>query len=83
MQEKNLLAKFFENIATDSGLVVYGPKDTLRILESGGAMEKLVVSETLDYQRVKLRATCEPFTETYTVVKSEDINKKDTFSEND
>lgn len=46
-------------------------------------MEKLVVSETLDYQRVKLRATCEPFTETYTVVKSEDINKKDTFSEND
>lgn len=81
VQEKNLLSKFFENIATDSGLVVYGPKDTMKLLESG-VIEKLVVSETFDYMRVKLISKTEPITESYTIVKPEEVNKKDTFVEN-
>lgn len=62
-------------------MVIYGPKDTMKFIESG-VIEKLIVSETFDYQRVKLRSKVEPYTESYTIVKPEEINKKDTFAEN-
>lgn len=54
MREKNLISKFFENIDTDSGLVVYGIEDTMKALVSG-AVETIVCWEGLTQNRVVMR----------------------------
>jgi len=47
MQERALLAKFFELVKTDQP-VVYGIGETMKaLLESGGAVERILVSENL------------------------------------
>jgi peptide chain release factor subunit 1 len=53
-KEKNALKKFFLNLARDTGLAVYGLKETLNALELG-AMELLIVSEEAPYVVYKLR----------------------------
>ncbi|KZZ98225.1 eukaryotic peptide chain release factor subunit 1 [Ascosphaera apis ARSEF 7405] len=50
IQEKKLIAKYFEEISTDSGRVCYGIDDTLKALELG-AVETLIVWENLDITR--------------------------------
>jgi len=51
MQERALLAKFFELVKTDQP-VVYGIAETMNALvESGGAVERLLVSENLNAVR--------------------------------
>ena len=54
IQEKKLISKFFEEISQDSGKYCYGVKDTLAALEIG-AVETLVVWESLDYNRYKIK----------------------------
>ena len=54
VQEKKLVSKFFEEIATDSGKYCYGINDTMRALEAG-AIEMLLVFENLEHIRVQLR----------------------------
>jgi len=54
MQERALLSKFFELVKTDQP-VVYGISETMKaLLESGGAVERLLVSESLDAVRAIL-----------------------------
>jgi peptide chain release factor subunit 1 len=47
-RERKLLERFFSELAKDSGLAVYGLKETIKALESG-AVEVLLVSESLDW----------------------------------
>merc|ERR1712032_642952 len=54
VQEKKLVAKFFEEIAQDSGKFCYGVKDTLYALDSV-AVEILVVWENLEVNRVVVK----------------------------
>jgi len=54
VQEKKILSKFFEEISTDSGLVVFGVSDTMKVLETG-AIETLLLYENLDIHRVTLK----------------------------
>jgi len=54
VQEKKILSKFFEEISTDSGLVVFGVNDTMKVLETG-AIETLLLYENLDIHRVTLK----------------------------
>lgn len=51
VQEKKILSKFFEEISTDSGLVVFGVHDTMKVLETG-AIETLLLYENTDLMRV-------------------------------
>lgn len=51
VQEKKILSKFFEEISTDSGLVVFGVHDTMKVLETG-AIETLLLYENMDLCRV-------------------------------
>jgi peptide chain release factor subunit 1 len=44
VKEKELISSFFEEINMDSGMVVYGVKDTMKILEAG-SMRKLICNE--------------------------------------
>ncbi|KAI9500117.1 translation termination factor eRF1 [Coemansia spiralis] len=53
VQEKKLISKYFEEIALDSGKTVYGVDDTLRALDTG-AVETLIVWESLDINRYVL-----------------------------
>jgi peptide chain release factor subunit 1 len=54
VQEKKILSKFFEEISTDSGLVVFGIHDTMKVLETG-AIETLLLFESLDIWRLVLK----------------------------
>ncbi|KAG0149884.1 hypothetical protein CROQUDRAFT_684876 [Cronartium quercuum f. sp. fusiforme G11] len=56
IQEKKLIQKYFDEIATDTGKYCFGVDDTLRGLELG-AVETLIVWENLDITRHTLRAS--------------------------
>jgi len=44
IKEKQLINKFFDEIAVDSGMVVYGVTDTMKLLEAG-AIGKIICFE--------------------------------------
>jgi peptide chain release factor subunit 1 len=46
VQEKKVVAKFFENIALDTGLFVFGVEDTIKALELG-ALEVMLLYEEI------------------------------------
>ncbi|KAJ2712037.1 translation termination factor eRF1 [Coemansia spiralis] len=54
VQEKKLISKYFDEIAQDTGKVVYGVNDTLQALDAG-AVETLIVWENLDMTRFVFR----------------------------
>jgi len=54
VQEKRLIQKYFDEISQDTGKYCFGIEDTLKGLEMG-AVETLIVWETLDITRYVLR----------------------------
>lgn len=68
-----MISKFYENIATDTGLVVYGATETIKALESGG-LEQLIIFENLDYVRVTLRNK-DTDTETWQICKPDLVDE--------
>lgn len=52
--EKRLVSKFFEEIAMDSGMVVFGVEDTIRALEVG-ALETMMLFEDIEVTRYTLK----------------------------
>jgi peptide chain release factor subunit 1 len=54
VQEKKILSNFYEEISSDSGLVIFGIHDTMKALEMG-AIEVLLLYEDLDLWRVELK----------------------------
>lgn len=54
VQEKKILASFFEALDKDQDNICYGAKDTMQALEIG-AVEKLLVCEKMKYQRIVIK----------------------------
>merc|ERR1719384_1271645 len=54
IQEKNLITKFLDEVAQDTGKYCFGIKDTMQGLEMG-AVETLIVWEALDLVRIVIR----------------------------
>jgi len=52
-KERKLLERFFSELSKDSGLAVYGQLETVKALEMG-AVETLLISESLDWVQAKL-----------------------------
>lgn len=52
--EKKLVSKFFEEIALDTGMIVFGVEDSMKALEVG-AIETLLVFEDIDFMRFVLK----------------------------
>lgn len=52
--EKRLVSKFFEEIAMDTGMVVFGVEDTMKALEVG-ALETMMLFEDLEVNRYVLK----------------------------
>lgn len=55
IQEKKLIAKYFDEVSQDTGLVCFGVVDTMRALELG-AVETLILWENLNYTRYQFAA---------------------------
>lgn len=53
LAEKDLLSKFYSEIAQGTEMICFGPLDTIFSLENG-AVEQLVIYEDLDYMRVEV-----------------------------
>ena len=56
IEETKLIASYFDHIARDTGKYCFGIKDTMTALEMS-AVEKLIVWENLDLERLELRNT--------------------------
>jgi peptide chain release factor subunit 1 len=56
MVEKNLMQKFFKELVSDSGKAAYG-EEVVRQNLMIGAVEKLLISEDLRSERIKVRCT--------------------------
>jgi peptide chain release factor subunit 1 len=56
VHEKKLITKFFEEIAMDTQMIVFGVKDTMKALELS-AIETLVIFEELAVNRYEMKNT--------------------------
>lgn len=63
VQEKKVVGRFFEQIAQDTGMYVFGVTDTLKALDLG-ALETMLLWEDLEIKRYEFR---NPQTEKITV----------------
>lgn len=52
--EKKLVSKFFEEIALDTGMIVFGVEDTMKALEMG-AIETVLLFEDLEVNRYVIK----------------------------
>lgn len=52
--EKKLVSKFFEEIALDTGMIVFGVEDTMKALDLG-ALETLMLFEDLEVTRFVIK----------------------------
>ena len=50
VQEKKIISKFMDEIAQDTGNVVFGVDDTLKANEMG-ALERMILFEDIEVQR--------------------------------
>jgi peptide chain release factor subunit 1 len=69
VRERQLVCKFFDEVAQDSRKFVYGIEDTLKALEMG-AVETLILHDSLEGTRYKLRNNV-ALTEKVSVLKPE------------
>jgi len=57
MKEKKLLDRFFDEMGKDTGLAVYGIRETLQALE-GGNVGTLLISEEFDWMKATQKCAC-------------------------
>lgn len=53
VQEKKVIGKFFESIALDTGMIVFGVDDTMKALEMG-ALETMLLFENIEVMRYEI-----------------------------
>ena len=54
VHEKQIVGKFFEQIALDTGLIVFGVEDTMKALELG-ALETMLLFENIEVMRYEIK----------------------------
>jgi peptide chain release factor subunit 1 len=54
VHEKKIIGKFFENIALDTGLIVFGVEDTMKALELG-ALDCMMLFENIEVMRYEIK----------------------------
>jgi len=72
IEEKEIMQKFLYEVGHDSGLITYGEGEVRRLLQSG-AVRTLIMSESVDLVRVKVKCNACGFEEEYTV-KAQDVS---------
>ena len=54
VQEKKVIGRFFENIALDTGMIVFGVEDTMKAMEVG-ALECMLLYENIEINRYEIK----------------------------
>lgn len=54
VQEKQIIGKFFENIALDTGMITFGVEDTMKAMEVG-ALEQMLLYENIEVTRYEVK----------------------------
>jgi len=54
VQEKKIIGKFFEEIALDTNMIVFGVEDTMKALDMT-ALETLMLFEDIEVMRYEIR----------------------------
>nr|AAG25924.1 peptide chain release factor 1b [Euplotes octocarinatus] len=75
VEEKNLISKYFEEIALDSGMIVFGVEDTLHSLEVG-ALDLLMCFENLEINRYEIRDPANDEIKIYNLNKEQEKDSK-------
>ena len=75
VQEKKIVGKFFENIALDTGMIVFGVEDTIKALELG-ALETMLLYEDLQIMRYEIRNPAKDETKTYLLTEAQEKDPK-------
>lgn len=73
--EKKLVSKFFEEIALDTGMIVFGVDDTMRALEMG-AIETMMLFEDLQITRYVVKNSVKGTTKTLYLNPQQEKNSK-------
>nr|AAT39329.1 eukaryotic release factor 1 [Holosticha sp. HL-2004] len=73
--EKKLVSKFFEEIALDTGMIVFGVDDTMRALEMG-AIETMLLFEDLEVTRYVVKNPLKGSTKTLLLNPTQEKNSK-------
>jgi peptide chain release factor subunit 1 len=73
--EKKLVSKFFEEIALDTGMVVFGVEDTMKAMEIG-ALETMMLFEDLEINRYVLKNPVKGDTKTILLNPTQEKNTK-------
>lgn len=71
VEEKNLISKYFEEIALDTGMIVFGVDDTLHSLEIG-ALDLLMCYENLEINRYEIRNPLTDEVKVYNLTKDQE-----------
>jgi peptide chain release factor subunit 1 len=64
VQEKKVIGKFFEAIALDTGMIVFGVEDTMKALEIG-ALETMLLFENIEIMRYEIHNPARNETKVY------------------
>nr|AAK07830.1 eukaryotic release factor 1B [Euplotes aediculatus]AAK70862.1 polypeptide chain release factor 1 [Euplotes aediculatus] len=75
VEEKNLISKYFEQIALDTGMIVFGVEDTLHSLEIG-ALDLLMCFENLEINRYEIRDSANDEIKIYNLNKEQEKDPK-------
>lgn len=75
VQEKKIVGKFFENIALDTGMVVFGVEDTIKALELG-ALETMLLFEDLTIMRLEIKNPVKNETRVYLLTEAQEKDQK-------
>jgi peptide chain release factor subunit 1 len=73
--EKKLVSKFFDQIAQDTGMVVFGVEDTMKAMEIG-ALETMMLFEDLEVNRYLLKNPVKGDTKTILLNPTQEKNSK-------
>jgi len=73
--EKKLVSKFFEEIALDTGMVVFGVEDTIKAMELG-ALESMMLFEELEIKRYVVKNPFKGDTKTLLLNPTQEKNSK-------
>lgn len=75
VQEKKVVGKFFENIALDTGLVVFGIVDTIKALEVG-ALETMLLYEDIQMMRYEIKNSAKGTTQVHLLNETQEKDPK-------
>lgn len=75
VQEKKVIGKFFENIALDTGMIVFGVEDTMKAMEVG-ALEMMLLYENIEVNRYEIKNPATGQTNVYLLTPKQETDPK-------